>query len=333
MMTELYYTVTRNEIRSNMPKIPVLVSAAGYTVPVFGKKATYRLRTPALPGHVTERAADCGGFAATTRWGGQYRFRPRQYVAWLMKWRPEWAATMDLCCFDLNEQGVPIYPCNAEVERRQRFTTLMARDFWADYQHLPLTWVVTLQGWHPEEYVRHAQVLAPLIREMAETYYDTGSTEEDDDPYVYRVGLGSLCGRDPQLVHEIIDAVRTVIGIVPLHLWGTKLAFLRSPAELDGVASLDSAAWNGLWGEEHEARRQSGLSEAHYCWKVSYPAYALRVEKALQQPRFSPLLPLSSVAESTVQAARAAQVPLPECLCYRRTGEGPGEQRGLPLLP
>src|SRR5215469_2477357 len=99
-MSELYYTVTRNEIRPDMPTVPVLVTASGWT---RATKDGYRLRTPPLPEHVTERAADCGGFVATTRWGGQYRFSPDQYVGWLMKFNPKWAATFDLCCVDMDE--------------------------------------------------------------------------------------------------------------------------------------------------------------------------------------------------------------------------------------
>lgn len=326
MTTTFYYTVTRNEIRPTMPAVPVLVSAAGWTVASPQKRNMYLLRPPPLPTHVVERGADCGGFVATTRWKGRYRFRPRDYVTWLMKWRPQWAAIMDLCCVDLGEDGRLVYPGKEEVLRRQQFTTEMATEFWALYQHVPLTWVVTIQGWYSEEYVRHARVLAPLIQEMAETYFDGSFADEEDGESDFRVGIGSLCGRDPRLVHEIIGAVRAVIGRLPLHLWGTKLAFLRYPLDPGAITSLDSAAWNGLWGSEHDARRESGLSEADYCWKVAYPAYAQRVSTALQHPQFTPLI------ETTLTIEKAPAAPLPGGLYYRRTGEGAGEQRMLPLL-
>ena len=153
MMPVLHYTVTRNEIRPYMPAVPVVVSAAGYC---FKGEKGYYLRPPPLPEHVVTRGADCGGFVATTRWGGCYRFKPRYYANWLMKWRPQWVAVIDLCCLDLDERGMPCYPGKEEVKRRQKFCTAMAHHFWAVFQHLPLTWVVTIQGWHPEEYVRHA---------------------------------------------------------------------------------------------------------------------------------------------------------------------------------
>ena len=156
-MSDLYYTVTRNEIRPNMPAVPVLVSAAGWTVPNQAKKPAYRMRTPPLPEHVTERAADCGGFVATTRWGGHYRFSPDQYVGWLTKFNPKWAAIFDLCCVDMDENRQLVYPGKEEVERRQQFTTEMAHLFWGCYQELPIAFCPTIQGWHPEEYVQHAR--------------------------------------------------------------------------------------------------------------------------------------------------------------------------------
>ena len=168
--------------------------------------------------------------------------------------------------------------------------------------------------------------LGPLIYEMFQTYLDTGWTDEEQEQEesAFRVGVGSLCGRDPGLVHEIIGAIRAVIGLIPLHLWGTKLQFLRSPLDECMIASMDSAAWNCLWGENHEARRQSGLSEAQYCWKVSYPHYAKQVAAATEQPKFPALIEVSSVEDSTLKAAKAAsQVPLPDHLRYCKNGDGP----------
>lgn len=328
-MPDLYYTVTRNEIRPYMPAIPVLVSAAGWTVQQPTKKDAYRLRAPPLPAHVVDRGADCGGFVATVRWGGRYRFTPRQYVGWLLHLRPRWAATIDLCCVDLGAKGALCYPGKGEVERRQQFTTDMAYHFWGHYQHLPLALCPTIQGYHPEEYVRHASVLAPLIREMHATYLETGwaDEEQEQEASAFRVGVGSLCGRTPQMVHEIVEAVRAVLGYIPLHLWGTKLTFLRSPLEQESVISMDTAAWNGLWGPIREERRRSGLSEAQYCWTVSYPRYANLIQTALQQPKFPPIIDLVNLPQSLLEEAKTGQEPLPEPLCYRCSGEGPGEQR------
>lgn len=164
-MSDLYFTVTRNEIRRYMPAVPVIVSAAGWAVPQPRKKGTYRLRVPPLPAHVAIRGADCGGIVAATRWEGHYRFTERQYLTWLMAWRPQWAAVMDLACVTVNAQQALVYPGAEEVRRRQNFTTEKAFTFWSCYQDLPLTWVPTIQGWYPEEFARHARDLAPLIHE------------------------------------------------------------------------------------------------------------------------------------------------------------------------
>lgn len=322
MTPTFYYTVTRNEIRPFMPTVPVLVSAAGW---VYKRRSgKFALRPPPLPDHVVERGADCGGFVAATRWGGHYRFTPDEYVSWLMKWRPQWAAAMDMPCLDAATWG---YPGKEEVERRQRYTTEMAFHFWATYAHLPIEWCVTIQGYHPEEYARHAGQLAPLIQEMCEIYLDSGWADEEQEqqPCAFRVGIGSLCGRDPAAVHAIIEVVQSVIGLYPLHLWGTKLKFLQSPQDPGGVLSVDSAAWNGLRGPTHEARRQSGLSEAQFCWQVSHPSYARRVATALCQPKFVPLISCVTLNQRAVQEAQAAGVPLSEELCYRCSGQEPGE--------
>lgn len=55
------------------------------------------MRPPRLPAHITERAADSGGFVASRVWG-EYRYSLDQYVDWLATWQPLWAATMDYCC-------------------------------------------------------------------------------------------------------------------------------------------------------------------------------------------------------------------------------------------
>lgn len=167
---------------------------------------------------------------------------------------------------------------------------------------------------------------------MYATYQDAGSRDEEHEQQesVFRVGIGSLCGRAPLLVQEIVHTVRAVLGYVPFHLWGTKLGFLRSPNDLAGIVSLDTAVWNNLWGPEHEARRRSGLSEAQYCWDVSYPFYEQRVRAALQQPKFASLIGTSTVPRNTLISLRETmdvQASLPENLCYRHSGEGPGEQR------
>ena len=51
------------------------------------------------------------------------------------------------------------------------------------------------------------------------------------------------------------------------------------------MVSLDTAAWNQLFGHEHEKRRASGLSVSAYSWLVSQPSYAHKVALAQSVPQ------------------------------------------------
>jgi hypothetical protein len=277
-----YSTVPSNLIRPYMPAVPVLLTAASFTR-YSRRRGAYYLRTPSLPAHITEKAADCGGFVATIVWGGSYRFSWRQYVAWLSAWQPRWAATMDLCC--IADAKTAAHPGAAEVQRRQDFTTEMAYRFWECARDVPWSWVPTIQGHSLVEYERHARDLCPLVREMYTYYADTGSTDEEQEvrPSPFRVGIGSLaCRGNPKWVHAVIATVQAIIGRdIPLLLWGAaKLRLARSALQLPEEVSLDSAAWNQLFAHEHEARRRSPYSEAEYSWKISHPRYMLALQSA-----------------------------------------------------
>lgn len=103
-----------------MPTVPVLISAASCT---YSRGQGLFLRPPRLPGAITVRAADSGGFAAMMRWGGSYPYTARQYVRWLMAWQPQWAAMMDLGWFGPGMHGTPDPKL---VKARQEWTTAMA---------------------------------------------------------------------------------------------------------------------------------------------------------------------------------------------------------------
>jgi hypothetical protein len=117
-------------------------------------------------------------------------------------------------------------------------------------------------------------------------YADPGRWDEDEEGDAFRVGIGSLCGRPPAFIAEIVACVRSIIGRdIPLHLWGVKLKVLQAGIELPGVVSCDTGAWNGLFGREHEKRRSSRLSEVQYSWQISYPAYRQKIQRAQQKPQ------------------------------------------------
>jgi hypothetical protein len=126
-------TISAKELRSNMPPVPFLLSAASFLRQDSNGRCS--LRVPRyLPASVL-RGADCGGFTAAMRWGGTYRFTPVQYIKWLYAWNPQWAAVFDLPC--LSEEGGS--PGAKVVEERQRWTTDMAWRFWECYRDVSWT--------------------------------------------------------------------------------------------------------------------------------------------------------------------------------------------------
>lgn len=135
--------------------------------------------------------------------------------------------------------------------------------------------------------------MQPLIEEMVGYYLEASTWDEPGEERLtqFRVGLGSLVPRSPAFVLATLEAVQYVLGrlLVRYHLWGKKLALLHYQTILPGVVSLDTAAWNGLYGRQHARRRASGLSERAYSWQVSQPAYAQRVAVALAKPQRLPL--------------------------------------------
>lgn len=278
-------TISAKELRPEMPAVPFLLSAASFLREKSNGQCVLRKPRHLPFSHL--RGADCGGFTAAMRWGGHYRFTPVQYIKWLYVWRPQWAATFDLPC--LSETGG--YPGQKLVKERQHWTKEMAWRFWEVYRDVPWAWVPTITGYTLAEFEQHARDLTDLIRQMQAYYTDPGWDEDDEeqeygDP-LFRVGIGSLCGRAAApFVLEIITRVRAIIGDdIPLHIWGLKLKTLQSGIAFPGVISCDSGAWNGLFGREHEKRRASGLTVVEYSWQMKHPIYLQKIAQAQQRPQ------------------------------------------------
>lgn len=278
-MITFYPTVARDQV-SRITTTRVLLTASSYAAEEVRRSGKVRasLPQPVLPTWVTERAADCGGFVATFKWHGVYPYTPRQYVAWLRSWQPQWAATMDFCGEDEITNGKP-----GIVRARQQATTEMAWFFWQSYQDTPWTWVPTIQGWTVDDYRWHACQMKPLIEAMHTTYAGNPA---------WRVGIGTLCRRaSVSMIHDVARAVTEVLPGIPLHLWGIKLGALQSPLAMpERVVSVDSAAWNGLFGSDREKWKASGLAQRQWSWEVSYPRYERKVARALDQPKQLSLL-------------------------------------------
>lgn len=268
-MIQFYATIARDTVRPYMPtNIRILLPASSF----YDNGKLYRPVLPDAP--FTDRAADCGGFVATRIWG-DYRYTPDQYVEWLHTWRPTWAATMDYCCEDEITSGR-----HGIVRERQQRTSDMAWHFWNSYRDLPYVWVPTIQGWHVDDYRRHAEEMKPLVEQMAAHYGER-----------FRVGIGTLCRRaSTEQIHAVVNAVSRALPGRGIHLWGVKQGAIRSRIGLPSdVVSVDSAAWNGLYGRDIEKYRESGMREAEYAYRVNLPRYIARFEEACREPKQIPL--------------------------------------------
>lgn len=263
-----YATIDASNPSPHIPVMPLMLPASSW--------ARFNLRTPRFPAGA-ETAADCGGFVATKIWG-DYKYSPDQYVDWLERWGPTWAATMDYCC----------EPELAQVTRdRQLRTTEMAHLFWDRYAGRPWTWVPTVQGYHPHEYERHAAELAPLIQRMR---HQAG----------FRVGIGTLCARKSlDQAHEIVDTVSRILPGIPLHLWGIKIATLKHRPLPASVVSIDSAAY---WWEIYRRRpeqKASGMSISKFVYTVVLPDYARRVQHHATHTPAQLALPITARKDTT----------------------------------
>ena len=272
---DFYATIGADELRPHcIPPdldVPVLLPASSF--------ARYGLKAPRIPAHMTQRAADSGGFVATFKWG-DYCYSPEQYLEWLSAWTPQWAATMDYCCEPevLGKAGI--------VAERQHRTTDMAWLFWSRFRDRPWCWVPTVQGWEVEDYRRHAHEMRPLIEEMRR-YYGADS--------FFRVGIGTLCRRaSSEMIRQVATAVARELPDVPLHLWGIKLGALQSRLALpEQVISVDSAAfwfnheggWRAAREEMHAWAAVNGKTHRHYLYEVALPRYQAKIEAALSLPK------------------------------------------------
>ena len=266
---QLYATIDSDSdspsLHSFMPAVSMLLPASSW----------YRckFRPPRIPDHIPELAADCGGFVAAMRWK-RYRYSMSEYVRWLCSFPPRlrWAACMDYCC------EPPVAGSAALIELRQRKTTARAWQAWTHWRDMSWVWVPTVQGWDVEDYQRHARELAPLIGEMRDRYGpDRG----------WRVGIGTLCARaDAALIRQVVEAVTAELPGVPLHLWGVKLDVLKNRIALpESVISVDTAAWNGLFGQDREEWRISGQRQRQWSYGVALPRYMERFQNAVAQPK------------------------------------------------
>jgi hypothetical protein len=266
-MYTFYATFDASNLTTYIPPVSVLLPASSW----------YRtgMKKPCLSDEVTDRAADSGGFVASRIWG-EYRYTDEEYVDWLVKWMPGWAAFKDFCC----EPELSVV-----TEERQKRTTEKAWEMWTRYKEAPWAWVPTLQGLFPEDYRRHALQMKPLLDEMARHYRHNPA---------WRIGVGTLCRRESELeIAEVVEAVLSVLPNAELHLWGLKKNGLRhvfrtlNRSLLRAIKSSDSAAWHGMFYGEgarmHDEAAAHGMNRQEYTIKKKLPAYIAGMEHVTNQ--------------------------------------------------
>lgn len=295
-MITFYPTVSKGEFGKycNVPCALLPASSwAGYELKEHGLDKNGLIRAipepnAAIVSRIVKKAADCGGFVATKKWNGNYIYTPEQYVARLRTWIPDWAAMMDYCCENEITTGNP-----GIVRKRQEQTTEMAHHFWNMYRSEPWAWVPTIQGWEVEDYKRHVREMKPLIREM-QAYY----LQRDGVSSEFRVGIGTLCARaSAEMIRKVVIMVASELPGVPLHLWGVKLSVLQMPISIpQQVVSVDSGAWNGMWGKDRELWKRSPYTQREWCFKVALPEYQAKIQAALSYPKQLSMLDMEAAS-------------------------------------
>lgn len=195
----------------------MLISAGS----LYDRKAN-KLRHPhSLAG--ADVALDSAGFVAMTVHGGVYPWSAGRYLDLVDAMQPAWYASRDYCvepeiATDVAERTSRIHKT---VDEYHSLCTL------ADARGLPRP-VPVLQGWHPDDYLKCASLMAPL-------------------PDL--VGIGSVCRRSmrgPAGLAAVLDACCTLP--CNLHLFGVKGPALNTIRHdlwwHQKVQSTDSHAWD-----------------------------------------------------------------------------------------
>ena len=247
----------RPDLWSGRDGVPVMIVASNYL------SGTRRLRVRPAPPQCRPLFADCGGFFFALK-GRDYPFTWQEYVAWLAAMQPDYAACMD-------------YPCEAEVAAddaavRQRQLRTLAHAGVLLSLDVPWQWIPVLQGRTVAQYRQHAQ-----------GYRRAGLHR----PYM---GIGSLCRRTR--IAEISAIVRAMTEELPesrFHLFGVKSAVFQQRESLPAaVASADSGAWNGMFGQgrtKWKRYQAMGYTQARYEVDIALPHYQQRVDRALALPK------------------------------------------------
>lgn len=124
--------------------------------------------------------------------------------------------------------------------------------------HCPFPIMPVLQGYAPEDYVRHIAMYGDRLK-----------------PGMW-VGVGSVCKRngDPARIVEVLSAINAARPDLRLHGFGIKLTSLGHPGVRELLFSADSLAWS-------DAARKQGRNAN--CWTEA-ARYRDAVDRAIAMP-------------------------------------------------
>jgi hypothetical protein len=205
-----------------------------------------------LPRATCDWALDSGGFSELSLYG-EWRTDLATFIRQVRRCRDEigrlqWAAPMDWMC-----EPVMLARTGLTVSEHQERTT---RNYLELRQRAPdLSIIPVLQGWHPDDYLRHAEQYARAGVDLAALPV---------------VGLGTVCRRQHQEEAERI--VRSLSGL-SLHGFGFKMTGLARVS--DALVSADSLAWS------YNARRNPPMPGCRHKNCANCPHWALAWRRRL----------------------------------------------------
>lgn len=194
---------------------------------------------------------DSGAFTEISKFG-EYRHSVKEYASEARRWESfgnlELIVSQDYMCEDfiLKKTGMA-------VKRHQRLTIERYQDLIAC--DLGTTIMPVLQGYDPQEYMRHLDMYGDLLTKGM------------------RVGVGSVCKRNasPDKIVAVLAPIKKERPDLRLHGFGVKLTSLGDKRVRKLLYSSDSMAWSTA--ARYEGRDQNDWQEAR--------AYVRKVEKLL----------------------------------------------------
>jgi hypothetical protein len=184
-----------------------------------------RLRGRKGPFVVGDWIMDSGAFTEVSTHGG-YRHPVAEYAGQIRRWATNGrllaAVAQDYMCEPWIVERTGLSVRRHQELTIERYDALKAEDT-AGVYILPV-----LQGYQPDEYVRHLQMYGARLTPGA------------------WVGVGSVCKRnsDPRAIEAVLKAIARERPDLQLHGFGLKATALRSMAVFDLLATADSMAWS-----------------------------------------------------------------------------------------